>query len=143
MVVVFVVFSSLFFFIYIFGYVFVLYYFLLGCVRRMGKPPIPLVVIQHRMLVEMVLPILHLWVLNIVDQWLIFLWEKDLRMHKFIQSFSFSLSSRCRYQHCEVNENNTPPMRIGPAGPKALCNACDIKYGFGEMLGSIIMLIHA
>ncbi|XVE95168.1 hypothetical protein REPUB_Repub02eG0073000 [Reevesia pubescens] len=33
-----------------------------------------------------------------------------------------------RCQHCGVNENNTPAMRRGPAGPRTLCNACGLMW---------------
>ncbi|KAF9603320.1 hypothetical protein IFM89_034669 [Coptis chinensis] len=31
-------------------------------------------------------------------------------------------------QHCGTNENSTPAMRRGPAGPRTLCNACGLMW---------------
>uniref|UniRef100_A0A7N0UVD2 GATA-type domain-containing protein n=1 Tax=Kalanchoe fedtschenkoi TaxID=63787 RepID=A0A7N0UVD2_KALFE len=30
--------------------------------------------------------------------------------------------------HCGIGSNSTPMMRIGPAGPKSLCNACGLYW---------------
>ncbi|KAF8029831.1 hypothetical protein BT93_E2299 [Corymbia citriodora subsp. variegata] len=37
-----------------------------------------------------------------------------------------TVARRC--QHCGVNENATPAMRRGPAGPRTLCNACGLMW---------------
>ncbi|XP_074309742.1 uncharacterized protein LOC141644171 [Silene latifolia] len=34
--------------------------------------------------------------------------------------------------HCEITE--TPQWRMGPAGPKTLCNACGVRYKSGRLL---------
>ncbi|KAJ0040387.1 hypothetical protein Pint_27396 [Pistacia integerrima] len=40
--------------------------------------------------------------------------------------------SRRRCSHCETTE--TPQWRIGPLGPKTLCNACGVRYKSGRLL---------
>ncbi|XP_043722029.1 GATA transcription factor 9-like [Telopea speciosissima] len=40
------------------------------------------------------------------------------------------LGRRCT--HCEVD--NTPQWRLGPMGPKTLCNACGVRYKSGRLV---------
>ncbi|KAK8663754.1 hypothetical protein V6N13_083559 [Hibiscus sabdariffa] len=43
-----------------------------------------------------------------------------------------NLGARRKCSHCLVE--NTPQWRMGPLGPKTLCNACGVRYKSGRLL---------
>lgn len=54
--------------------------------------------------------------------------KRDLKMKKS-SSQELVVSKKCT--HCEMTE--TPQWRLGPMGPKTLCNACGVRYRSGRL----------
>ncbi|KAL0378185.1 UNVERIFIED_CONTAM: GATA transcription factor 12 [Sesamum radiatum] len=58
---------------------------------------------------------------------------RSKRRNRSLQSKSrnnFTKNRRC--SHCETE--NTPQWRMGPEGPKTLCNACGVRYKSGRLV---------
>ncbi|XP_020575266.1 GATA transcription factor 1-like [Phalaenopsis equestris] len=55
------------------------------------------------------------------------------RRRKALPAFEPSpATERKKCRHCEAQE--TPQWRLGPEGPKTLCNACGVRYNSGRLV---------
>ncbi|RHN53393.1 putative transcription factor C2C2-GATA family [Medicago truncatula] len=84
---------------------------------------------SHRKVVEIILSKPHL---GISDTWnRQFTWKQPSNNTSKEQSKKTSTIGR-KCHHCGAD--NTPQWRVGPDGPKTLCNACGVRYRSGRLV---------